>query len=226
MSKCQSCNKDIEYRRTRCWDCYVKYAKQNVKPYPECKHCGKPLSDRRAITCQVCSGIDKRGKHFPHCLDCGVELKSYIAKRCRQCIKGELASNYGKKHSQKVKDKISKKLIGVFRGEKSVLWKGGCALRARIAVTRKYKEWRFEMFKRDDFTCQLCNTRGKKLNLDHHPIPMSKIIRDNNLKTLDDVFDCEQLWDTSNVRTLCLDCHKKTDTYLSNYHKTYKKQKF
>lgn len=224
MKKCQSCSKAVDYRQTRCWECYKSDLKSNIKSYPKCKHCGIVLGDRRAKNCQKCVGIDRRGKHFPHCLDCGIELKSYIAKRCRKCIKGKYAPTFGKKHSQVVKDKISKKLEGVFRGEKSVLWKVGCALRTRIALTRRYKEWRFEMFKRDSFTCRLCNEKGRVLNLDHYPIPMSKIIRDNKLETLDDVFDCEPLWDTSNVRTLCIDCHKKTDTYLSNYNKIYKKK--
>ena len=34
-----------------------------------------------------------------------------------------------------------------------------------------------------------------------------------HIKSVDDARKCDELWDTNNGRTLCRDCHRKTDTY-------------
>lgn len=39
MKKCQSCSKAVDYRQTRCWECYKSDLKSNIKSYPKCKHC-------------------------------------------------------------------------------------------------------------------------------------------------------------------------------------------
>jgi len=83
----------------------------------------------------------------------------------------------------------------------------------------EYKIWRTSIFKRDNFTCIECGQLGGKLCVDHI-IPFSYILKkvkfelgEENLfqKCLNYTF----LWDTNNGRTMCFECHKKTDTYLS-----------
>ena len=32
-------------------------------------------------------------------------------------------------------------------------------------------------------------------------------------KQIENVFDCEELWNINNGRTLCIQCHKLTDTW-------------
>lgn len=81
-----------------------------------------------------------------------------------------------------------------------------------------YKLWRMEIFQRDSYKCCLCNKKngeGKTvvLNVDHYPKSFSQIIRDNNIKTMDEMLICDELWDINNGRTLCLECHKQTSTY-------------
>jgi hypothetical protein len=44
----------------------------------------------------------------------------------------------------------------------------------------------------------------------------SEILKEYNVKTLDDAHKCKELWDINNGRTLCINCHKLTDTYLKN----------
>lgn len=62
----------------------------------------------------------------------------------------------------------------------------------------EYKIWREKVFARDDYTCQICNMRGGRLNADHiKPFALFKDLR----------------YDTDNGRTLCIDCHKRTPTY-------------
>lgn len=98
-------------------------------------------------------------------------------------------------------------------GSGSYFWKGGkTALTKLIRANFKYRQWRSDVFTRDDYICQLCGQRGGQLEADHIK-RLSDIICDNNLKTQEDSDVCSELWNINNGRTLCLVCHKKTDTY-------------
>lgn len=56
-----------------------------------------------------------------------------------------------------------------------------------------YKTWRRSVFERDDYTCQICGSRGKKLNA-HHIV---RWVDNSDLR-----------FDVSNGVTLCERCHK------------------
>lgn len=95
------------------------------------------------------------------------------------------------------------------RGEQSPQWKGGIyPLVLLLRSCYKYRQWRSDVFTRDNFTCILCGERGGKLNADHIK-PFSLIFEENNLKDSNSAFDCDELWDINNGRTLCFDCHRK-----------------
>ena len=38
-------------------------------------------------------------------------------------------------------------------------------------------------------------------------------MEENNIKTLEEAENCEELWNINNGRTLCYPCHYKTDNY-------------
>lgn len=118
----------------------------------------------------------------------------------------------GTKHSEETKSEMRKK----FKGNKNPNWKGGIAFKASIRDCFKYRQWRSDIFTRDDFTCQWCKIKGERLNADHYPKAFSVIIKEYNIKTLEEALVCEELWNLNNGRTLCINCHKKTDTYLKN----------
>ena len=59
--------------------------------------------------------------------------------------------------------------------------------------TPEYRRWRKEVYKRDDYTCQICGKRGGNLNA-HHIEHFSK---NKKLRT-----------DINNRITLCEECHK------------------
>jgi len=131
--------------------------------------------------------------------------------------------NKGKRMSEEIRKKMSESKKGTvnlkMRGENHPNWKGGTSeLRKLIQALNLYREWRSSVFKRDDYTCQKCNKRGGRLHM-HHIKPFYKIIKDNNIKTVDDAKQCKELWDVNNGQTLCIACHIQTDSYLVNQHK-------
>lgn len=58
--------------------------------------------------------------------------------------------------------------------------------------------WRLAVFQRDNYTCQDCGIRGYKLQADH----IKSYAKYPELR-----------WDINNGRTLCIDCHKNTQSY-------------
>lgn len=77
-------------------------------------------------------------------------------------------------------------------------WKERATEREIATASNEYKNWRVSVFKRDDYTCQLCNKKGVKLNADHiEPWAINK----------------DKRYDINNGRTLCVECHRKTDTF-------------
>jgi hypothetical protein len=85
------------------------------------------------------------------------------------------------------------------KGDKWYTWKGGITpINRAIRNSAEYKLWRESVFKRDNFTCVWCGTRGKTLNADHiKPFAHYPELR----------------FAIDNGRTLCVPCHKTTETY-------------
>ena len=85
------------------------------------------------------------------------------------------------------------------RGKNHPNWKGGQPRERDILKGRwEYIVWRTAVFIRDDYTCQMCGTRGKELNADHiKPWSLYPELR----------------YAIDNGRTLCVGCHRQTDTW-------------
>ena len=101
--------------------------------------------------------------------------------------------------------------------ENSNFWKGGITDTAlMIKASEKYKKWRNEVFKRDNYTCRECS---KKSQLEAHhirsyPSILAELKQISGNDLYNSAMSCEMLWDTSNGLTLCRNCHVKTDNYL------------
>lgn len=78
----------------------------------------------------------------------------------------------------------------------------------------EYRQWRSDIFTRDNFTCQSCGEMGGRLHA-HHLKPLSKIVEDNKINNLKQGMDCQELWNINNGVTLCIKCHSLTDSYFN-----------
>lgn len=113
-------------------------------------------------------------------------------------------SRVGMKLSEEHRRNLGKAQVG----ENHWNWKGGKTReQERIRKSIEYKLWRTAVYERDDYTCQECGKRGVALNADHIK-PFSQYP--------------ELRFDLNNGRTLCVECHKKTDTYLRHFGKKVK----
>jgi len=122
--------------------------------------------------------------------------------------KGAMA---GKTHSQEAREKMKASYSGSNKGEKHYRWKGGVTpLTKSIRYSFKYRQWRSDVFTRDDFTCVLCGEKGGYIEADHYPKSFSSIFCDNEITSIDQALACEEFWNINNGRTLCRKCHDTT----------------
>lgn len=123
-------------------------------------------------------------------------------------MKGRVSSMKGKKHSQISKDKMQKSAMGIHRGDKCGTWKGGITLLSfQIRNSFNNRQWRSDVFTKDNFTCQDCGKTHCYLEA-HHIKMFSLIMKENNIKSFEEALLCSELWDINNGKTLCNDCHK------------------
>ncbi len=180
-----------------------------------CKIFEKPYScsiyewiHRRMFCSRKCSDTNKIGKKLP--------------ESTRLRMVGRMVWNKGISPSASTKQKISTSLCGRRLSEETKnkmkgrgSWNKGklgeynlpkrkpenellTPINNRIRHSPKYKAWRKKIFERDDYTCVKCGQRGGKLNADH----IKSFARFPELR-----------FELSNGRTMCIPCHKQTDTY-------------
>lgn len=123
----------------------------------------------------------------------------------------------GYKHTEGTKHKMGLAKLGKF-GEQANNWRGGSyPLNMLIRRSQKYRQWRTAVFERDNYTCQECgskNGNGKTINLNaDHIEAFSALMIKHGVDSVQSALICADLWNIKNGRTLCIDCHKKTDNF-------------
>lgn len=136
--------------------------------------------------------LDMQGENNPN-------WKPKISVICVQC-----ENNYQVSLCRKDNTKFcSKQCMAKYNlsGEKHWNFKNWATpLAQRIRTSAKYYEWRNAVYKRDNYTCQECKQGGVFLNADHiKPFSIFPKLR----------------FEISNGRTLCRECHQKTDSWGS-----------
>lgn len=130
----------------------------------------------------------------------------------------------GKKHKEITKEKMAISHKGIHQSymhrkkrgltiskEKNPNWKGGItALNHQIRKCFEYRQWRSDIFTRDNFICVLCGKNKIYLEADHFPKSFANIMQEYNIKSLKEALFCEELWNINNGRTLCKKCHRLT----------------
>lgn len=170
-----------------------KWNIESGKHPAECKSCQfrlgkivvstKGLDIGRAPEHQKKAAKSRQGVYRP---------KSKTLIEYRQLFAPELLSN----ESMKQKQSLAKK--GKY-GPLTSNWQGGKTSERKTAMGRtEYIELRKLVFRRDNFTCQICKVRGGKLEMDH----IKEWCNYPELR-----------YEESNCRTLCKNCHKTTDNY-------------
>jgi len=140
------------------------------------------------------------------------ETKNKISKTLKGCV----SCRKGKILSQEIKQKISLSRRGKGKGENNSKWKGGITpLIYQIRHHYLYRQWRSDVFTRDDFTCQECGHRGGYLHA-HHIKSFSSILQFYEIANLQEALECEELWNINNGITLCEECHRNIYNSLNN----------
>jgi len=80
-----------------------------------------------------------------------------------------------------------------------------------IRESAKYRLWRQQVWERDGYTCVLCTKKGKVCA--DHIVSFLKVLLEEKVESYDQALESKRLWDVSNGRTLCYDCHYKTENY-------------
>lgn len=152
----------------------------------------------------------------------GMNLSEKHKQKLSESHKGNPGWFKGKKLSEEHKQKLSeahlghipwnKGLYGVMpSGKDHPRWRGLMLLNHSIRISAKYTNWREQVFARDDYTCKVCRKRGGGvLHADHHPKMFFELLEDNQIMSLEDAYECKELWDVNNGRTLCKSCHGKS----------------
>ena len=168
-----------EKPKTYCLNCH----KGRYQEWHQCE-CGKWFHPDR-LSKKYCSQEchykympkgGKKGKHYPNaqrariavCPVCGKEFRAIHEYKDRKSV--YCSKECWTKRGKRVK---------------------------RIVRTPEFRKWKREVFKRDNFTCQMC---GAKTTLEAHHIK-EKV----NFPELE--------YDVDNGVCLCHDCHRKTDNY-------------
>lgn len=208
--------------RLKCKICQIEFEKK-LKPSQLKWGNGKTCSKKCRY--ELTSITQRTGKWMP-CVVCKKEFYSHVYSRKNGHGKFCSLQCFSKTRIRKqvisclvCNKKVMRSLSHIKRGAsfcghdclsrhmkkiKNHLWKGGITKKnALLRMTRDYRKWRKSVFERDNYTCQLCQRVGVKLHADHiKPFAFFPKLRLN----------------INNGRTLCVDCHKKTPTYLKRYY--------
>lgn len=157
-----------------------------------------------------CQKVGRRRQRQLACLVCGKEFERWFCEIVpgrntfcsRECkAKFPVSTTTRQKFSNLRKGKPRP----LSQGANCHFWRGGVTpVNKRIRMSLENRIWRKTVFERDDYTCQSCGERGGDLHADHvMPFALYPELR----------------FDVLNGRTLCVTCHRKTDTWGNTHYK-------
>jgi 5-methylcytosine-specific restriction endonuclease McrA len=177
------------------------------------------------------------------CIDCGKLTTGIDCKRCKDCFREWQRINppkgnhqpFTEMHHLKLSQSHMRHFVSIetrekhrknWLGSKHPNWKGGVtSFHHSLRNNIEFKQWRDEIFRRDNYTCQSCKIRGGKLH-SHHIKPISIIMNEflKEYSQFSPIEDKETLvrlavtykpfWEVDNGITYCKECHKKINHYI------------
>ncbi len=198
-----------------CSKCSKEYAKKPKQAYWQYE-----LSQFCSRSCKGLSqGFQKVGQPEKVCSVCSTKyqkksscsLKRWVqSKYCSQvCYKKRVVSEITKE-KMSLKHKGVKTTLGYKHTDvakqrmveaKKLQWEGVVKKgRFNPRANGLYRSWRLEILKRDDFKCQECGMEQNKARLEIHHISSFRDFPELRMES-------------SNVVTLCRECHIKTENY-------------
>lgn len=152
-----------------------------------------------------CKGKLKKPAQYNICAYCKCEYRIYPCRLGKSSFCSRVCQSSDKIGKKLPEERVRRSIEG-HSGAKSHFWKGGItSINKAIRGSYDYKLWRESVFKRDNWTCLFCFKRsgkGEKVTLQADHIKPFAYFPELRL-------------DVSNGRTLCVECHKQTDTYLN-----------
>ncbi|HAR37133.1 MAG TPA: hypothetical protein DCS09_00290 [Porphyromonadaceae bacterium] len=178
---------------------WLKHTEESKRKMSEAslKRGARPPNNSKPKVEKICEYCGKIYEVLPH----EVNERQYCSIFCSS--KGKNSWNLGKHHTYEWRLNLSLKRKG--KNNPSYI-DGRNKLNRRSRRSLRYKIWREKVFKRDNYTCIWCGARngnGKNvvLQADHNnPWALYPKLR----------------YKVDNGRTLCISCHKKTDSYKKN----------
>jgi len=191
-----------------CLDCGVEKSKKG-KYCKKCryKHATRPSGLKYEIKKENKAWYKKGSIPFTK----GKERPESLKKKLSEKNKGKHSSPNTEFKKGIIPWNKNKKFIQI-SGDKHWNYKGNSLLKNTIRSSFEMRQWRSDVFQRDSYTCQLCGQKSGDIEA-HHIKSFSQILEDNNIKTIEQALECQELWNINNGQTLCLKCHKKTNNY-------------
>lgn len=143
-----------------------------------------------------CIPWNKGKKIHPNAL-AALKIANTGRTQSKETIEKRVSKIRGRKHTEEYKLRMS--------GKNSVHWKGSSTENQLVRSSFAYKQWRKSVFERDNYTCVICGDRNNKDR------GKSVKLHADHIKPF--AYHIELRFDITNGRTLCIPCHKKTDTY-------------
>jgi len=158
---------------------------------------------RSKETCEKMS-LARKGK--PNLALRGKKLSEEHKRKLSEAHKGKKLSEETRRKislvhkGRKCSEETRRKMSEAQKGEKGNNWKGGkwSSLTQSLRKSSKYRTLRKEIFERDNYTCVICKNRGGLIHMDH----IKSYSKHPDLR-----------FSKENLRTLCIDCHKKTPSF-------------
>ena len=174
----------------KCNRVFTKEQNESVNVWSGRKYCSKSCANSVSRNGRGNKGKTSpfRGMKFPERSGENNPRNTQIMKTCLECKCIFMVQAYRKATA----NFCSHVCASQYRDE------GKTPANDKIRKSWAYKAWRNLVFERDDYTCQECEQRGGYLHADHiKPFALHPKLR----------------LSVDNGKTLCIPCHKKTDTY-------------